>query len=128
MLNNVFVISTKKATSFALCLEAAKYGEHVSLIYAGEKDDAVNAEKAYWLGSLDSASFVTCIPEIVKLVKQQKPDPAIYQLLCERYGLTPAECLFVDDNADNCEGARIAGMQAVHYTGDVAAILAALED
>lgn len=45
MLNNVFVISTKKANSFALCLEAAKYGEHVSLIYAGGKDDAVNAEK-----------------------------------------------------------------------------------
>ena len=61
MLNNVFVISTKKANSFALCLEAAKYGEHVSLIYAGEKDDAVNAEKAYWLGSLDSTSFVTYI-------------------------------------------------------------------
>ena len=60
--------------------------------------------------------------------RMMKPDPAIYQLLCERYDLAPAECLFVDDNADNCEGARIAGMQAVHYTGDVAAILAALED
>ena len=35
MLNNVFVISSKKANSFALCLEAAKYGEHVTLIYAG---------------------------------------------------------------------------------------------
>ena len=44
MLNNVFVISTKKANSFALCLEAAKYGEHVTLIYTGEKDAALNAE------------------------------------------------------------------------------------
>ncbi|WP_322153183.1 HAD family phosphatase [Paratractidigestivibacter sp.] len=60
--------------------------------------------------------------------RMMKPDPAIYQLLCERYDLEPGECLFVDDNADNCEGARVAGMRAVQYTGDVAAILAALED
>lgn len=49
-----------------------------------------------------------------------KPDPAIYQLLCERYGLTPAECLFVDDNEDNCIGARVAGMRAFHFTGNAA--------
>lgn len=55
-----------------------------------------------------------------------KPDPAIYQLLCERYGLLAEECLFVDDNADNCEGARVAGMRAARYTGDVAAIREAL--
>ena len=55
-----------------------------------------------------------------------KPEPAIYQLLCERYGLLAEECLFVDDNADNCEGARVAGMRAVRYTGDVAAIREAL--
>lgn len=51
-----------------------------------------------------------------------KPDPAIFRLLCLRYRLDPAECLFVDDNADNCEGARVAGMHAHHFTGDVAAI------
>ena len=55
-----------------------------------------------------------------------KPDPAIYQLLCERYGLNAAECLFVDDNADNCAGARLAGMEAVQYTGDASVIRAAL--
>lgn len=54
--------------------------------------------------------------------RMMKPDPAVYQLLCGRYGLEPAECLFVDDNADNCEGARVAGMRAVRYTGDVAPI------
>ena len=48
-----------------------------------------------------------------------KPDPAIYQLLCDRYGLSPADCLFVDDNEDNCIGARVADMHAYHFTGDV---------
>ncbi|WP_418825662.1 HAD family hydrolase [Paratractidigestivibacter sp.] len=55
-----------------------------------------------------------------------KPEPTIYRLLCERYGLLPEECLFVDDNADNCEGARVAGMRAVRYAGDAAAIREAL--
>ena len=48
-----------------------------------------------------------------------KPDPAIFRLLCDRYHLDPASCLFVDDNADNCEGARVAGMHAHHFTGNV---------
>lgn len=49
-----------------------------------------------------------------------KPDPAIFRLLCERFGLAPETCLFVDDNEDNCIGARVAGLHAHHFTGDVA--------
>ena len=48
-----------------------------------------------------------------------KPDPAIFELICERFGLDPAGCLFVDDNEDNCIGARVAGIHAYHFTGDV---------
>lgn len=49
-----------------------------------------------------------------------KPDPAVYRLLCDRFELKPEECLFVDDNADNCEGARVAGMHAFHYQDNIA--------
>ena len=52
--------------------------------------------------------------------RMMKPDPSIYQLLCERYDLDPAECLFVDDNEDNCVGARVAGMHAHCFAGDLA--------
>lgn len=55
-----------------------------------------------------------------------KPDPAIFLLLCERYGLAPEECIFIDDNADNCEGARVAGMHAYHFTGDAAELAATI--
>ena len=51
-----------------------------------------------------------------------KPGCAIFRLLCDRYGLDPATCVFVDDNPDNCEAARVAGMAAFHYTGDVEAL------
>ena len=51
-----------------------------------------------------------------------KPDPAIYQLACMRFGIDPATALFVDDSEVNCEGAGIAGLKAFHFTGDVEAL------
>ncbi|MBL7790991.1 MAG: HAD family phosphatase [Saprospiraceae bacterium] len=44
-----------------------------------------------------------------------KPDPRIYHLLINRYGLNPGESLFIDDNPRNVEGARAVGLQAVHF-------------
>ncbi|HEV2557523.1 MAG TPA: HAD family phosphatase [Microvirga sp.] len=44
-----------------------------------------------------------------------KPDPAIYRLLLDRYGLVAEECVFIDDSPANVAGARAAGMHAIHY-------------
>lgn len=46
-----------------------------------------------------------------------KPDRRIYELLLSRYDLKAEECVFIDDLKANVEGARCAGMQAIHYTG-----------
>jgi len=46
-----------------------------------------------------------------------KPQPEIYSLGCERVGLPPAECVFVDDLRENCEGAEAVGMTAVLHRG-----------
>jgi putative hydrolase of the HAD superfamily len=46
-----------------------------------------------------------------------KPEAAIYQLGCERVGLPPSECVFVDDLRENCEGAEAVGMTAVLHRG-----------
>jgi putative hydrolase of the HAD superfamily len=40
-----------------------------------------------------------------------KPDPRIYRLVLDRLGLPAAQCLFVDDQPGNIEGARAVGMQ-----------------
>lgn len=47
-----------------------------------------------------------------------KPDPAIYQVLIDRFELVPEETLFIDDNAANIETARQMGFQTMHYTGE----------
>jgi putative hydrolase of the HAD superfamily len=41
-----------------------------------------------------------------------KPEAAIYELLCERYQLEPADTLFFDDMQENVDGARQCGLQA----------------
>ena len=44
--------------------------------------------------------------------KLLKPDPAIYYLALDRFGLRPDEALFIDDREINVEGARAVGMHA----------------
>ncbi|MBV9315708.1 MAG: HAD family phosphatase [Pseudonocardia sp.] len=46
-----------------------------------------------------------------------KPDPAIFHLALARFGLDPAECLFIDDNPANVSTARHLGMPAVLFAG-----------
>ena len=45
-----------------------------------------------------------------------KPDVAIYDRLCEKFGLVKEECLFTDDKQINIDGAKAAGMPAVLFT------------
>ncbi|HEY5976842.1 MAG TPA: HAD family phosphatase [Solirubrobacterales bacterium] len=45
----------------------------------------------------------------------RKPESQIYAITLERVGLEPGACLFLDDIEINCEGARKAGMVAVHF-------------
>ena len=58
--------------------------------------------------------------------KLLKPDPAIYYRALDRFGLKPAEALFIDDRAINVEGARAVGM-AAHLFIDAAGLEARLK-
>ena len=44
-----------------------------------------------------------------------KPDPAIFELLLDRFGLTAPETMFVDDSSDNVRAAESLGMQAIEF-------------
>ena len=41
-----------------------------------------------------------------------KPQPIIYQMFFERFGLNPADCFFIDDVQDNVEASIRCGMDA----------------
>ncbi|MBB5713310.1 HAD family phosphatase [Sphingomonas aerophila] len=49
--------------------------------------------------------------------KMVKPHAPIYHLALDRWGLNAGDTLFIDDRADNVEGARGVGMHAVEFRG-----------
>ncbi|WP_170604519.1 HAD family hydrolase [Ruegeria arenilitoris] len=56
-----------------------------------------------------------------------KPDARIFQLLCERAGIAPEDCTFIDDGLHNIEGARAVGMDGIHFTTPKALEIALIE-
>lgn len=44
-----------------------------------------------------------------------KPDPRIFDLLLERIGSTPPQCLYIDDNAENVAAAELVGFDVVRF-------------
>jgi len=51
-------------------------------------------------------------------VKHIKPEPDIYALACEKFGIDKAEAVFIDDSITNCEGAVHWGLDAIVFHGD----------
>jgi len=47
-----------------------------------------------------------------------KPSQEIYELTVARLGLLPEECVFIDDQPKNVEGARLAGLQSLLFTSN----------
>lgn len=71
--------------------------------------------------------WVSCLPEWPFLEKFDgvvvsgleglvKPDPRIFRVFLERYGLAAESCVFIDDNLANVVSARSVGMEALHFT------------
>ena len=48
-------------------------------------------------------------------IQLMKPEPAIFELLLDRYGLLARDTVFVDDNEPNIEAARALGLNTVWF-------------
>jgi putative hydrolase of the HAD superfamily len=44
-----------------------------------------------------------------------KPDKNAYLYVAEKLGVTPSECVMIDDREDFCAGAEAAGMSSIMY-------------
>jgi putative hydrolase of the HAD superfamily len=47
----------------------------------------------------------------------RKPDPRIYQMMCDALGAAPSQCVYLDDLGINCKPAAALGMAAIKVTG-----------
>ncbi len=56
-----------------------------------------------------------------------KPDPAIYQVLLQRYSINPSRAAFIDDKLENVEAARRLGLRGIHFIDATSARIALRE-
>ncbi len=79
-------------------------------------------------GTVEKAAKVAGIMELFDAVIEsskvglRKPDPRIYEMMCELLAVEPAECVYLDDLGINCKPAAALGMIAIKVTGEAQAL------
>jgi len=74
-------------------------------------------------GTSDKARQVSEVMALFEVVIEsskagvRKPDPRIYQMMCEQLSVDPAECVYLDDLGINCKPAAQLGMRAIKVGG-----------
>jgi putative hydrolase of the HAD superfamily len=48
----------------------------------------------------------------------RKPDPRIYQMMCDALAVSAADCIYLDDLGINCKPAALLGMHAIKVVGE----------
>ncbi|MFT3748529.1 MAG: HAD family phosphatase [Agriterribacter sp.] len=82
--------------------------------------NAIHLEKfrEIYAGSFNNASFDDHFEKAYysQVLGMRKPDVESYKYIINEQGLNASRTLFIDDSAMNIEGARSAGLQAIHIT------------
>lgn len=83
-------------------------------------------QKVYW----PDVNCASCFDGVVVSAFEHvmKPDPKIYEILLERYGLTADECIFIDDRKDNIEAAGKLGFDTFLFEGHADELERYIED
>lgn len=90
-------------------LELKEKGYHVYYISNFAHKPHVECEKALdFLPEMDGG-ILSYQDQLIK------PDPEIYRLLCDRYGLKAEECVFIDDTRRNVLAAEKEGMKGILF-------------
>lgn len=91
-------------------------------------------KKGYGVYGLSNWSAETFVPfvrdkyPVLKLLdgyvvsgfeKVKKPDPRLYRILLDRYGLMADECIFIDDSPDNIAAGEALGIRGIVFSSPV---------
>lgn len=88
-------------------LKSMGYGIYGLTNWSAEKIGYAFANYSFF--SLFDGIVVSGVEKVVK------PDRRIYEILLERYSLKPGECVFIDDNQDNVDMAKVLGINAIRF-------------
>lgn len=70
----------------------------------------------YWPDIPGSALFDGAV--VSALEKRVKPEPEIFHLLLDRYGLKAEDCVFIDDMQKNVDAAEAVGIKSIRFDGN----------
>ncbi|HIS96722.1 MAG TPA: electron transfer flavoprotein subunit alpha/FixB family protein [Candidatus Scatomorpha pullistercoris] len=71
-LSSVLVVADRRDSIEKLTSAAKRFGDNVTLAYAGKREDAVNAVKAYCFGDGNSFSFADCAEDITAIARSNE--------------------------------------------------------
>jgi putative hydrolase of the HAD superfamily len=109
-------IRPKVIAALKLCKARFKVGCITNNVAAGEG--------AGMASSTDKARQVSDIMQLFDTVIEsskagiRKPDPRIYQMMCDQLGVSPQACVYLDDLGINCKPASALGMTAIKVTSE----------
>jgi 2-haloacid dehalogenase len=130
-------VQRKLAQKFPQYAEAISYWETMAMYYGSIKGSVAILEslhkqgyRLYAITNWTADIFLPYIREdqqykpfldlfidivISGVEKVCKPDPKIYQILLDRNGLDPKNCIFIDDTLKNVIAARKLGITAIYF-------------
>ena len=75
-------------------------------------------------GASRTAGIMEMFEHIIESSKVgiRKPDPRIYQMMCEALSVEPSACIYLDDLGVNCKPAAQLGMKAIKVVTEAAAL------
>ncbi|PZU45358.1 MAG: HAD family hydrolase [Sphingomonas sp.] len=109
----VATLDTLKAAGFAIgCItNNAQVGHGAGMTDDAAKAAAVSAVLARFDHVIESSKAGV-----------RKPDPRIYQMMCEALSLDPSRCIYLDDLGINCKPAAALGMAAIKVNSEAQAL------
>lgn len=109
----VAALDACRAAGYALgCItNNAKVGHGAGMTSDPVKSDAVAAILARFDAVIESSK-----------AGLRKPDPRIYQLMCDTIGVAPGDCVYLDDLGINCKPAAALGMTAIKVSSEAQAL------
>ncbi|NUM25588.1 MAG: HAD family phosphatase [Candidatus Buchananbacteria bacterium] len=84
-------------------------GQGFKLALASQNESRMIESMMRWLGIKEYFEVILSIDQITNL----KPDPEIYLLAAQKLGVTPAECVVIEDSKDGVGSAKNAGMKCI---------------
>jgi HAD superfamily hydrolase (TIGR01509 family) len=119
LMHNIFSTAfTTQGILSAVLLNASVYKQLLCLKKEHHLYVLSNIDPETWMGIQQRFPQVIQLFDGIVISGEKhliKPDPAIFQYLCDKYQLHPATCVMIDDQPENGAAARQLGMRTILY-------------